>query len=227
MHVNRVTIRLEYRDGSMVIPINPENIKVSRASASISAEVIGLGEIAVPQSPGLAEIDIESFFWRYWFEVDTLNSYQYQTAKEYADWFKIWQRSKLPAQWTVEELGYNLWVTCEAFNYDVRAGEEDDTYYELSLKEYRDYGAQVIKLNQATQTAAPVAAPRIDTKPAVEQTYTVKSGDSLWAISKRLSNQGGTNWGELYEANKAVIGNNPSFLRIGTTLVIPAAWVTA
>jgi len=35
-------------------------------------------------------------------------------------------------------------VTCEHFNYEIRAGEESDVYYELRLKEYRPFGAKTI-----------------------------------------------------------------------------------
>ena len=50
-----------------------------------------------------------------------------------------------------------------------------------------------------------------------EETYTVKSGDSLSAIGQRH----GVAWREIYEANKDVIGDNPDLIKPGQELRIP------
>lgn len=50
-----------------------------------------------------------------------------------------------------------------------------------------------------------------------EETYTVKSGDTL---SKIGQNQG-VAWREIYEANKDVIGDNPDRIKPGQSLRIP------
>ena len=48
-------------------------------------------------------------------------------------------------------------------------------------------------------------------------TYEVKPGDSLSKIGKKV----GKSWQEIYEANKAVIGNNPDLIKPGQMLQIP------
>jgi len=208
----------------MIIPINPESITISLPSSSKTENVLGIGEVSVPQTNSLSTIEIESAFYRYWIDAYPAK-HQYSTTKAYEDWFKTWQKSKLPAQFTVEELGYNLRVTCEAFNCTVNSGEEDDIYYTLSLQEYRQYGAKTISVSTDTGEATVAAETRADTSPAVEQTYTVSSGDNLWAISKKLSGDG-SNWQALYEANKAVIGDNPNLIYAGQVYVVPTDWVT-
>ena len=224
-HIKSITMRLKYKHGEMVIPINPESITVSRASASKTENVIGVGDISIPQTNSLATIEIASAFFRYWMDAHP-ETQQYRTTKEYADWFKTWQLSNFPAQWTVEELGYNLWVTCEAFDYTVKAGEEDDVYYSLSLQEYREYGAKVISIASAASEGAvapPPEPPRIDASPPVPQTYTVVSGDNLSSIARRLSGSD-ANWQALYAENKVVIGNNPNLISPGMVLVVPTDW---
>ena len=57
--------------------------------------------------------------------------------------------------------------------------------------------------------------------PAPEGTYTVKAGDCLWSISQKAYGTG-VKWGMIYNANAAII-KNPSDIRIGQVLVIPAA----
>lgn len=52
------------------------------------------------------------------------------------------------------------------------------------------------------------------------QTYTVKSGDSLWAIAKRYYGSGAM-YTKIYEANKGIIGKNPNLIYPGQKLTIP------
>jgi nucleoid-associated protein YgaU len=50
-----------------------------------------------------------------------------------------------------------------------------------------------------------------------EETYTVKSGDSLSKIGQHY----GVAWREIYEANKETIGDDPDRIRPGQQLRIP------
>ena len=50
-----------------------------------------------------------------------------------------------------------------------------------------------------------------------EETYTVKSGDSL----SKIGQHHGVPWHEIYEANKDVIGDDPDKIHPGQTLRIP------
>ncbi|MFF9428080.1 transglycosylase SLT domain-containing protein [Streptomyces sp. NPDC014746] len=54
--------------------------------------------------------------------------------------------------------------------------------------------------------------------PAAARTYTVVSGDSLSLIAHKKGIQGG--WKSLYQANKSVVGDNPSLIRPGLELTI-------
>jgi len=51
-----------------------------------------------------------------------------------------------------------------------------------------------------------------------EDSYTVKSGDTLSAIGQRH----GVAWRDIHEANKDVIGNDPDKIRPGQKLRIPS-----
>ncbi|HSC52313.1 MAG TPA: LysM peptidoglycan-binding domain-containing protein [Phnomibacter sp.] len=48
--------------------------------------------------------------------------------------------------------------------------------------------------------------------------YEVQPGDSLSKIGKKY----GKTWQEIYEVNKAVIGDNPDLIQVGWKLQIPA-----
>jgi len=47
--------------------------------------------------------------------------------------------------------------------------------------------------------------------------YEVKPGDNLTKIGKKV----GKSWQEIYEANKAIIGDNPNLIKAGQVLKIP------
>jgi nucleoid-associated protein YgaU len=66
-------------------------------------------------------------------------------------------------------------------------------------------------VEKVTAQAAAVAGAR---------TYVVKSGDSLSKIAKELYGDA-KRWPEIYEANKALVGDNPNLIHPGQTLVIP------
>jgi nucleoid-associated protein YgaU len=52
--------------------------------------------------------------------------------------------------------------------------------------------------------------------------YTVQNGDNLWDIAKDKLGDG-SRWGEIYEANKGVIGENPRLIFAGEQLQMPGA----
>jgi nucleoid-associated protein YgaU len=68
------------------------------------------------------------------------------------------------------------------------------------------------------KTPPPPPAPT----PAPARTYTVAKGDTLWAIAKKQLGQG-NRWTELYEKNRAVIGDNPDLIKPGQVLTLPDA----
>jgi nucleoid-associated protein YgaU len=67
----------------------------------------------------------------------------------------------------------------------------------------------------SSTTAKPEAKPA-----AAAESYTVKSGDSLWKISERVYGNG-NDWRRIYEANKDQI-QNPDVIQPGWVLTIPA-----
>ena len=229
-----ITIKLEYKKERAVLPVNPDNIEITRSSEGELVGVVGVGEVAIPKTPEPATIFIASVFWQEWIREDKR---AFPNARKYISWLKTWQASRCPAKLIVTDtmrnspLNLNMWVVCDNFMYDVKAREEEDVYYELSLREYRKYGARLLKLKSEETdevTVEPEVPEREDNSPPVSQTYVVKSGDCLIAIAKKLSDKGGANWWELYDIpeNKKVIGGNPNLIYPGQEFIVPPQWVT-
>lgn len=219
--IENIEIKFEYKENKITLPINPENIEISKDNNNSTLDIVSLGEIVVQGSPNLAKFSISSVFWQ---NLIGENENNFTTTKQYVNWFKSWQNSKEPAIWTIESLGYRFNTLVESFSYDVRAGEEDDVYFELALIEYKPFGAKkiVIKENK-TEKEAPQ---REETKEKPSKDYTVKKGDSLWGICKSHG-KSGNDWNELYEIpeNKKIIGNNPNLIYPGQVLKIPESWL--
>lgn len=70
----------------------------------------------------------------------------------------------------------------------------------------------------AEEEVLSVKADSEEEKPAAQKgSYTVKKGDCLWNIAEEQLGDGML-WSGIYEANKALIGENPDLLYVGITL---------
>lgn len=120
-------IIFEYDDKRLILPVNPESVKVRTSSASQKTDVIGVGQVSVPQTAELSQISIKSFFWKYLFDSTILrlaeaylpstvstkigssvlgsalmdDSKKFKLLNEYVQWFNTWRDSKKPARWTI------------------------------------------------------------------------------------------------------------------------------
>lgn len=222
---------------TLKFPINPEILKKVIPSSAKTVDIVGLGEVSVPQTPKLAEMTIDSFFWQ---ELSTLIP-----PALYVNWLEEWQKSKKPAFMVVTRFNFSMWVTCENFEHWINAGEEEDVYYTLSLKEYRHYGAKKIKGNTNSKLvnaintvmsavgkfagyAVCVDIPRpsrVSNKEVINNPYTVQKNDTISTITKKITGSD-ENWKELYIENKEIIGDSlMEGLVVGTKLTLPESWV--
>ena len=121
--------------------------------------------------------------------------------------------------WSYEHMSDEMW---EAVRLGRTGGEEEA---EMSSQEYQqvtralaEVGTRVDRLEAQIQTlgGGPAAAPPPPASGG--RTYTVQPGDSLSAIAARF---GLPDWRPLYEANAAVIGDNPDLIYPGQVLVLP------
>ena len=82
--------------------------------------------------------------------------------------------------------------------------------------------------NTSKASPAPAPAPAPTQAPAATggseggggTTYTVKKGDNLWTLAKKFYGSG-ADYTKIYEANRSVIGGNPSLIYPGQTFTIP------
>lgn len=223
-----IYVTLEY-DGTNRIqfPVNPDILKQTISSESVTEKINGIGEISVPQTPSLSEMTFKSFFWK---AKDTISPITY------IRWLKTWQKSKKYAKLVVSKLNWNMLVTCESLSYWTNAGEEDDIYFEITLKEYRKHEAKMIRMVNVKasdeDTFQKLFAPRDSddealygtlesnlklssprptrdnvNKEATPYIIQTENNDTITSISRKYSSDGkSSNWNDIYQENKGTLG---------------------
>lgn len=204
------------------IPVVPAEYTVTSEQDNTSVTVCNLGEVTLRGKRKLQQISFSSFFPR---QYDS--GYCDVRSKSPITMVKKVEKMKRAGSVKLIITGVlSMKVTIESFEW----GENDgtgDISYTLSMKEYRTViiPASVLVKEQPAQPAAAGSdggtSGRDQPETTGTQSYTVKSGDSLSAIARKLT--GSTNWQTIYEQNKAVIGSNPNMIKPGQVLTIPGA----
>jgi hypothetical protein len=219
--------QLVVENGRMSLPINPAEITVPRSRNNQTVSVVGLNEeITVPGGLKSQTIVIESLLW------------QAKIKHTPSLYIALWERlmeDEEPFRFFVDKtLRIFGNYVIESLDWTVKAGEEQDIYYKLTLRKHPTYGARRVKVRRPRQSqqsqertaVAPAPPPRSPYHSGLNwQTYTVVRGDWLIKITQRYVNAGarGSTYRELYDENRRII-NNPNLIFPGQKLTIPKVW---
>jgi nucleoid-associated protein YgaU len=201
---------------TLILPVNPESLRVSNPFGYTDVEVAQLGQVSVPGNRGLSEYSFSSFFPSIYNE-----SYCEYTPIpipwDAVNKIEKWRDNKTPIQLTVTGTPISAEVSIRDFDLEIeKAGSPGDIYFSMTLK---DFVSSAPKQTVTTNTLTKSATTRSSSK-SVPKTYTVKAGDSLSKIA--LKYYGKTDyWRKIYDKNKKLIGNNPNKISAGMKLVMP------
>lgn len=215
-------IFFDYDNKTYRLPVNPEELIKTSVQAIERYQVLKLGQIAIPIHMELTE---------YSFEVELPHealhyvetSGNFKDADYYLNLFSKWRNDLAHVRFIASNgIGddINSLVLIEDVKEVERAGEEGDKYISFKLLEYRKYGKKSVVVQQsgiAVASTAKVEVP-VTVNPKSTGSYTVVSGDSLWAIAKKY-------YGDGSKYNKIVTANsikNPNLIYPGQKLVIPS-----
>ena len=228
-------------DGDVLtFPITPPSLNIKVGSKNEVVTLINEGDINILKSPSLIEVEFDARF--------PMRKYPYSREvsdfQSYFDVFKELKEKKKPFRFIVSRNSFggkrswdtDLHMALEDFHIKEDSDEGDDVIIEFQLKQYKNYGVKQLPTNSSSTTATPTTTstsnkPR-ETKAASTQSYTIKSGDTLWAIAKRFYGNG-SEWGKIYNANKSTIeaeakkhgkasSSNGHWIYPGCKLTIPA-----
>lgn len=208
----------------MLCPIAPSSLELKISNQNDTVQLINEGEVNLLKKAGLTEISFELLLpnQKYPFAIYKDG---YKSAKYFLDYIEKLKTSQKPFQFIVTRtfpngkmiFDTNMKVSLE--EYSIKEDKEDgfDVIVEIELKQYRDYGTKICNVS-FTKTKATIINNRASNK-EVAKTYTVKKGDCLWAVAKKLYGKG-SRYTDIYNANKDKI-TNPNLIYPGRVLTIP------
>ena len=190
-----------------VFTIVKGNINKTVTTSNVAGEInlLGKGE------GKLAEIELASFF-----PAQNYSFCQYRGfPRPYScvEMIERWRKTGQPIRLIVTGTDINMAAGVEGFEYGERDGT-GDVYFTLELKEYRFLQTPTQQLSKP-EYVPPPEAKRPITKP-VPDGYTVKAGDTLYAIAKKLTGNG-ANYKQIAAKNNI---KNPDLIHPGQKLVM-------
>ena len=201
--------------GRIHFPVNPEKIICNTGNRILTFDVISLGDISLPRGRVPTRFTFEGFFPGE-ARKNSPNVKSWRPPKELAGILSLWRNEGTKLRLLVTETPINHDVYFDgdgSFQHEWRGGH-GDCWYSMRFVEAREL---VIRAEGEEVTVA--SAQQTRPAPPTPKTYTVKSGDTLWAIAKQVLGDGGR-WREIYNNNVDVIGKDPNLIRPGQVLRI-------
>lgn len=183
--------------GKLQLPVNPAELAVQYQGNNQRTEVIALGEINILRSAKLAALSLE-------FLLPGADYYPFivgvwQPPEQIVCYFRRAMEKRKALRLVVTDIGFNMRLSVESITPTQCAGDHESVMCSLSLLQYRSYGASTVSVVMPGSNASAQKPERPVEKPETE-TYTVKSGDSFWAIAQRTLGNG-SRYAELAKFN--------------------------
>ena len=136
------------------LPVNPEEIEVKHSTVDRTENVVGVGEILIPQKPGLREIS-----WSGFLPGSPLDPYvdSYKSPRTLAKAFeKAWKKRSKCRLIISRSNNYDTNLRCVISEWSCtdKGGEPDDLYYSVTFREVRAYGVQQLTVVSTTGPGA-------------------------------------------------------------------------
>ena len=220
-------------DGSsrFEFPSLPSEITIRNGANYRSYKIIGLGDVRIPKGTNCEEISWDSIFYGSSKQGEPMMQ-NYIAPLSCVEILERFRDKGTPLTVMCTDVGINRDMTISDFQWKPYGGY-GNVKYSIEFVQWKTLQVQVNRnadTNITPNSAADTPEERPEPPPA--ENYTIKSGDTLWAIAQKNLGGGG-NWQKLYEANKDVIeaaakkhGKKSSdkgrWIYPGTTLTIPA-----
>ncbi|MGN1319378.1 MAG: LysM peptidoglycan-binding domain-containing protein [Lachnospirales bacterium] len=205
--------------GEILLPISPNKVTITTGSQNRTYTLIDGEEINIPECQKLRIITFEALipYQNYPFANYV---YDYIDGDTYLEKIEALKKDNKVFQFVITRLrGQKTYhfTDIRAIIEEIKVIEESsngfDLKIQLTLKEYREYGAKFLTNNNISTIR------QQDNAPTVKGDYSVILGDSLWKIAKKYYGDG-SKWKNIYEANKSII-LDPNKLSVGMNLTIP------
>ena len=193
------------KDKAIRLPVIPSEFERVIDAGYDTNAIIGLGDVAVLTSNGLAQLSLSSFFPN---KEYSFNEYS-NVPKSYdmVRYFKEWKNKGTVVRviFTGTDINQEMYIT--NFAYGERDGT-GDVYYNMDLLEYRPIIVPTITENNSNNTQntnRPTDTNNNSNKNNTnntQKTHKVKKGDCLWDIAQKYYGKGSL-YPKIKEANKS------------------------
>lgn len=214
----------DYEGEIIQLPISPSSLTLKVNNKNKVVELLNLGDVNILKEPGLSEFNFKILLPGQELPFAVYPN-GFKMPEFYLERFEKYKVERKPVRFIVSRVATwgeplfdtNMLVSLEEYTIEEKAGEVGDVYVDIKLKQYKEYKTQVVtiqdvKNNKATAT---VKEKRPAKTPA--KTYTVKAGDTLWAIAKKELNDG-SKYNEIAKLNNI---SNPNQIKPGQVLRLP------
>lgn len=179
---------------TVLLPVPPEQLTLHIRNKNKTLDLMNLGEVNILKKAGLTEVTFNCLLpgAKYPFA-----EYEggFKEPSFYLEHFKKLKVSQKPFRFIVSRFSSkgeylfdtNMEVSLEDYGIVESAGEGPDIKVAITLKEYKYYSTQKLQVIPTEKPAEKVLAKIETPRPAKEpaKSYTVKSGDTLWAICQK------------------------------------------
>ena len=211
----------DYEGEIIQLPISPSSLTLKVNNKNKVVELLNLGDVNILKDPGLSEFNFKTLLPGQELPFAAYPN-GFKMPEYYLERFEKYKVEKKPVRFIVSRVATwgeplfdtNMLVALEDYTVEEKAGEVGDVYVEIRLKQYKQYKTQVIEIKEVEGNKATVTVK--EERPAKEpaKTYTVKQGDTLWAIAKRELNDG-SKYSEIAKLNNI---SNPNLIHPGQVL---------
>ena len=194
------------------LPVIPSSFEVNIPHQNTTVNINQLGEINLIGKTGLMNMTIESFFPNQQYSFCLYSGFL--KPYEYIKQLLKWKDSGKPIRVIVTGTPINYAMTIENLTYSEVDGT-GDVYFSLELKEYKfiTTTGQTTTMKSKTTLTTP---PTIREVKSPSNSYSVRKGDTLWLIAKKVTGDG-SNYIAIAQKNGIT---DPSKLSVGQRLVI-------
>ncbi|MBO5704550.1 MAG: LysM peptidoglycan-binding domain-containing protein [Alphaproteobacteria bacterium] len=209
--------------GTMPLPITPGQLEIKTPSKNKTVTLINEGEVSLLKKSGLKEISFKALLpqTKYPFANYNLGAYD---ATAFIVALKTLDASKIPFPFVVTRMTpkgkplffTSMMVTLEDYTLDEDSENGLDVILNITLKEYKYYGTTIFKevVDAEGRKAMETTKTRDTASKVIPKTYTVKKGDTLWAIAKKELGDG-QKYKDLAKLNNI---SNPNKIQIGQVI---------
>lgn len=213
----------------IALPLPPEAVKCKAEGKFITYNIINVGEVKLPNGEKLVKFSwsgrLPGASMRH---MRMVSASDWRSPKEIQGIFSMWRRygKKLRLLVTGTTINHDVYLD----SYTVDNSKFDTVEYSISFSVAKDimvYTTAELNIENTTEkdttatTNERAASSGAAASTPQNTTYTVKAGDTLWAIAKQFLGNG-SRYPEIYELNKAIIGPDPNLIHPGQVFAIPA-----